>query len=217
MEKRLLEQQQEVALEGYESLRRQHEEVMMLRHDMLRHFHTLQEMSSEEKVSDYLTDLIGQNEKIRTVVQSGNEMLDIMLNGKLTAAMDAGIKVEIVKAEAPEKLPLRDADLCSLVMNILDNALAAASDKEVLEPFIRLNIHVKGNFLAIVCENAANMKKLKQETKQRMSSHPYVKETVPKHGLGLKIIRSIIERYDGGIGMNYDVNYYRIRVILPLS
>ena len=109
-EKRLMEQQQELAQASYENLRRHQEEVMMLRHDMLRHFNTLRDMSGEDAVVAYLTDLIGRNEKIRPVVQSGNKMLDIILNGRLSEAIDAGIRVEILKAEAPEALPLGDAD-----------------------------------------------------------------------------------------------------------
>lgn len=171
-----------LTLESYEKMRRQHEEVMMLRHDMNRHFLALQEMSSEETIKAYLNELIGQNQNIRPVVQRRNEMLDIILNSKLSAAADAGIKVEIVKANAPEKLPLSDADLCSLVMNIMDNALTAAVGSGEAEPFIRLNVHVKSDYLAFICENSADMGKAEPEHK---------KETVPKHGLGLKIVRGI--------------------------
>lgn len=207
VEKQLVRQQQELAYKSYEALRRQQEEVMMIRHDMLRHFTTLREMSSENQVTDYLSDLIGQAEKIRPVLQSGNEMLDIILNGKLSAAIDAGIRVEIIKAEAPEKLPLRDADLCSLIMNIVDNAVTAAQNAKSDTPTILLDIHSKGNFLAIICENTADIKQL-QETEK--------KETVPKHGLGLKIIRNIAERYEGAIDTEYGADYYRIKVALPL-
>lgn len=207
MEKQLLYQQQELAYKSYETLRRQQEEVMMIRHDMLRHFTTLREMSGEEQVADYLTDLIGQTEKTRPVVQSENEMLDIILNGKLTAAIDAGIQVEIVKAEAPEKLPLRDADLCSLIMNIVDNAVAAAGNAQTGAPRILLDIHCKGSFLAIVCENTADIKQFEETAK---------KEIVPKHGLGLKIIHNIAERYEGAIDIEYGADYYRIKVALPL-
>ena len=105
----LMVQRQELAQASYETMRRQHEQVMMLRHDMAKHLNLLRQMTGEPEVASYLEELIGQNEKIRPVVQSGNQMLDIILNGKLTAAADAGIKVEIVRMQVPEKLPLSDA------------------------------------------------------------------------------------------------------------
>ena len=54
-------------------------------------------------------------------------MLDVILNGKLSAAADAGIAVELVRTQAPDKLPLTNAELCSLMLNLLDNAVEAAS------------------------------------------------------------------------------------------
>ena len=133
-------------------------------------------------------------------------MLDTILNGRLSAAIDAGVRVEIVKAEAPAKLPLTDADLCSLVLNLVDNAVAAAAASGAMEPFLRLNIHVKGNFLAFVCENSA----------AQAAEVPAKKQTVPKHGLGLKIIRNITQRYEGMIDTEFEANAYRVRVVLPL-
>ena len=203
----MLEKRRQLALESYENMRRQHEEVMMLRHDMAGHFRILKDMTVDEQVKSYLNNLIGQNQNIRPVVQSGNEMLDIILNSKLSAAIDAGIKVEIGKAEAPETLPLSDADLCSLVMNIMDNAVTAAAGSGAAEPFIRLDIHVKSDYLAFICENSADIRESEKERK---------KETVPKHGLGLKIIRLIAERYKGLIDTEYAEDYYKIRVAIPL-
>ncbi len=210
-EKQMLEKRRQLALESYENMRRQHEEVMMLRHDMGKHFLALQEMSKEENVKAYLRELIGKNQGIRPVVQSGNEMLDIILNSKLSAAAEAGIKVEIVKANAPETLPFSDADLCSLVMNIMDNAITAAAGSGEAEPLIRLNVHVKSDYLAFICENTADLEKDMEQTKQQSK-----KETVQKHGLGQKIIAGITERYNGLLDTESGEHHYRICVEFPL-
>ena len=145
-EERLLVQRSELAQSSYEALRRQHEQVMMLRHDMMKHFQLLRQTTSDGKTAEYLDGLMGENEKIRPVIQSGNEMLDIILNGKLSAAADAGITVELVRTNAPGKLPLTDAELCSLVMNLLDNALEAAA-AGVEQPYIKLDFCVREHFL----------------------------------------------------------------------
>ncbi len=142
-EARLLIQRGELAQSSYEVMRRQHEQVMMLRHDMMKHFQVLRQTVTDEKSAAYLDELIGENEKIRPVVQSGNEMLDVILNAKLSAAADAGIAVEIARMKAPDKLPLSDAELCSLVMNLLDNAIEGAVALGVERPYIKLDFCVK--------------------------------------------------------------------------
>lgn len=85
-ENRLLKRHQELALASYENIQRQHEEVMMLRHDMQKHFTALRAMTDNTEITEYLDKLIDDNEKIRPVVQSGNKMFDIILNSRLADA-----------------------------------------------------------------------------------------------------------------------------------
>ena len=207
-EARLLSERQELALTGYETMRRQHEEVMMLRHDMAKHLSILRQMTGETEVAAYLDELLGQNEKIRPVIQSGNEMLDIILNGKLSAAADAGIKVEIVRMQAPEKLPLSDAELCSLLVNIMDNAVAAASAAGVEQPYIRLDAHLKSGFFVFSCKNSAAREWMQGKKEQ---------ETGPTHGLGLKIIRQISERYGDLMETERGTDDYKVMLAIPLD
>ncbi len=203
-EARLLAQRGELARNSYEVMRRQNEQVMILRHDMMKHFQVLRQTVTDEKAAAYLDELIGENEKIRPVVQSGNEMLDVILNSKLSAAADAGIAVEIVRMKAPDKLPLTDAELCSLVMNLLDNAVEGASVPGVERPYIKLDFSVKEHFFAISCKNSTTMEHIQ-------------KETAPGHGLGLKIIRQIVARYDDLLETEYGADYYCVKMAIPLD
>ena len=104
------------------------------------------------------------------------------------------------------KLPLRDADLCSLIMNIIDNAISAALDTP--KPFIHLNFHESDYIFTFLCENSTDM------TKEKVTEK---KETLQKHGLGLKIIHSIVKQYEGSIDIDYKNNQCRLRLILPLT
>ena len=202
-EARLLVQRGELAQSSYEALRRQHEQVMMLRHDMVKHLRVLRQTVTDEKAAAYLDDLIGENEKIRPVVQSGNEMLDVILNSKLSAAADAGIAVELAHTQAPDKLPLTDAELCSLMLNLLDNAVEAASAAGVKRRYIKLDMHIRNHFFVFVCENGATLDWIN-------------KETAPERGLGLKVIRQIVERYGNLSNTEYGDDYYKVKVLIPL-
>ena len=202
-EARLLAQRFELAQSSYEALRRQNEQVMMLRHDMMKHFRVLRQTVTDEKAAAYLDGLIGENEKIRSVVQSGNEMLDVILNSKLSAAADAGIAVELARTQAPDKLPLTDAELCSLIMNLLDNAVEAASAAGVKRRYVKLDMHIRNHFFVFVCENGATLDWID-------------KETAPERGLGLKVIRQIVERYGNLSNTEYGEDYYKVKVLIPL-
>ena len=180
----------------------------MLRHDMAKHFSTLKTMSTDAQVTSYLEELIGQTEKVPSIVQTGNQVLDIILNSKLSFASAKGLTIDIVNVSAPEKLPLSDADLCSLVMNILDNAITAASESTTEAPFIQIDIHERNDYFTITCKNSASAVPVFKKTK---------KETVQKHGFGLKIIRNITERYHGLFTAEQNKTCYEVKVVIPLS
>ncbi len=203
-EARLLLQRSQLAQNSYAVMRQQNEQVMMLRHDMMHHFQLLRQTTADAKTAAYLDELMGQNETIRPVVQSGNEMLDIILNGKLSAAADAGIAVEIIRMEAPPVLSLSDAELSSLLMNLLDNAVEAAAAPGVARPYIKLDLCIKEHFFMLLCENAATMAHIQ-------------KESAPGHGLGLKIIRQIAARHDNLLETEYGEDFYRVKLAIPLD
>lgn len=204
----LLAQRQSLAQASYESMRKHQEQVMVLRHDMAKHFRLLRQMTGERSVADYLDEIIGENEKIRSVIQSGNEMLDIILNGKLTAAADAGIKIELVRMQAPAKLPLSSRELCSLFMNIMDNAVTAALKSGAEPPYILLDLHVKGDFFVFSCKNSAAWD---------LPGHTEKNDSMGEHGLGLKIIHNITQRYGDLMETERGDDSYKVILAIPLS
>lgn len=84
-ERKVLEAKNKLAMESYENLRCQAEEVNMLRHDTMKHYSLLRELSvhTPERVPGYLDELIGQAKKVRSVVISRNQTLNILLNGTI--------------------------------------------------------------------------------------------------------------------------------------
>lgn len=201
----VLAQQVEIAQSGFENLRRHQEEVMMLRHDMKKHLTFLRQSVSDKGAAEYLDNLIGQQQALSPVVQSRNQALDIILNAKLGEAAGKGIAVEVVQADAPESLPLSDAELCALMMNLLDNAIHATGKTE--KPFLRLDMHQKDGFFVFVCENAAMPEPAEKSAEKKAAS---------QHGLGMKIIEQIITRHGNLMEVERLPGSYRVTVALPL-
>ena len=61
--------------------------------------------------------------------------------------------------------------------------------------------------LGITCENSFDPRAQASKAK---------KETVPKHGLGLKIIRRIAEKYNGAVTEEIHGDRYTIKIALPI-
>lgn len=201
----LLAQQYEIAQSGFENLRRHQEEVMMLRHDMKKHLTFLRQNVSDKGAVQYLDSLIGQQQALSPVVQSRNQALNIILSAKLGEAAGKGIPVEVVQTDAPKSLPLSDTELCALMMNLLDNAIHAAGKTE--KPFLRLDMHQKDGFFVFVCENAAVPEPPEKSTE---------KKDVMQHGLGMKIMKQIMNRHGNLMEVERLSGSCRVTVALPL-
>lgn len=88
-------------------------------------------------------------------------------------------------------------------MNIMDNAIEAASAPGVERRYIKLDLHVENNFFVFACENSSTL-----EWTQ--------KESAPGRGLGRSVIRRITERYGNLLNTEYGDGYYKVSVLLPL-
>jgi len=212
LQAKLLTQRQDLVRASYEAVCTHQEQVMILRHDMAKHMRVLRSMTTDPEVAAYLDELIGENEKIRPVIQSGNNMLDIILNGKITTAADAGIAIEILRSQAPEVLPLSGRELCSLFVNVMDNAIAGAQASCADQPYIQLDLHVKSDFFVFSCKNSAALNHHPSQEPSRDCQDP-----VPSHGLGLKIIRHISRRYGDLLDTESGDDYYKVTVAIPLT
>ncbi len=206
-EQRLLVEYSRLAQTNYENLRQHQEQIMILHHDMNKHLSFLQQMANEEAVSSYLEELVGKRGQILPVIQSGNDMLDIILNGKLNSLYGTNIKVEVKRTNAPKNLPLSDTDFCSLIINLMDNAIHAVMKCEMEQPYISLDLHMKNDFFVFTCENTATMT-------QPPKTHK--KETMQMHGFGLKIIEKIAKRYNALYQPESGANFYKVTLAIPL-
>lgn len=200
-EKHRLLERSEMTRQSYENLRQHNEEVMVIRHDMNRHFQYLRSVIPDGPAAQYLDTLIGQNDRVRPVIQCGNEVLDLVIGSRMAIAGERGVRIELQRTTAPERLALEEKDLCAMMMNLLDNAIEGAANAGVAEPWVRLDLHVKSDFFVCVCENAAATAGAAKE-----------KETVPKHGLGRKIIRHIADKYGVLLQQTQEDGVYRVKL-----
>ena len=76
---------------------------------------------------------------------------------------------------------------------ILENAVEGCQKVSEGQRIIQLNLHSKGNFLFIKCENSYNEDNLRITNGKYKSS----KKNSDRHGYGLKIINGIAEKYNG--------------------
>ncbi|MBQ9459392.1 MAG: GHKL domain-containing protein [Oscillospiraceae bacterium] len=194
----------------YHAQMRYFEDSARARHDFRHTIHTLRELSREKKYADldaYLeryAAALPVNEFHRLC---DNEPLNALLNHYLQTAVQSGISLRL-KLELPEQSGVADVDLCGVVGNILDNALAACSEPGS-EPR-QISLAVTAPFKNCVCIVASNSfnGRVNQKDGRYLSTHH------DGAGLGLASIVSTAERYGGTAQFRHEGSIFYSSVML---
>ena len=113
----------------------------------------------------------------------------------------------------PHTLPFRDEDLCSLLSNLLDNAIEAAAQSGEAEPTVDISILPRQEYLFIHVTNPVD-KTLPE--KRRMTLETTKASHTELHGFGTRIIRRIAERYHGSVKYSMTGGIFTTNVMLEL-
>ncbi|MBS4025176.1 MAG: GHKL domain-containing protein, partial [Clostridia bacterium] len=113
-------------------------------------------------------------------------------------------------------LPLSPEDLTHLVGNLLDNALEAAKTNN--SP--RVELAVTSNAMGLDLKVSNNGKPIPQDVRNSIFTAGYTTKDTNQHsGLGLYIIKQIVDRHNGRLELKEPENYpgVEFKVRIPWS
>lgn len=186
-----------------------HEKSRILKHDMKNHILVITSYlnsSQYDEAKKYTSDILDNLNKMYTYIQTGNSLLNYIINTKLQIAKSSGIDV---KAEI-ENLSFEyigSVDFSALLNNLLDNAIEgslASENKELI-----INILRKKGYDTISIKNLINGSILKNNPKLIST------KTGEGHGYGLTQIKRIVEKYNGMLDIYEEQNYFCVNVVYP--
>ena len=194
----------------YEALQQYIDSDSRARHDFRQAIYTLSEFSSKkdyESIDDYLHKYIETLPQKETVDYCSNSALNALINhyARMASARDIEFHAKVM---LPTDLNIRANDLCSIVGNILENAIKACSDPDLDKRIIRLVISSEqGNELYIAVSNSYGGKLLKKGDR-------YLSNHKGGSGIGLVSITTTAEHYGGSARFSNDDRMFYSDVML---
>ena len=159
-----------------------------------------------DELQNTLEHLLTNMPQMEKQICTGNADLDMLLNHKLTEAKQAGIDTQ-VQISMADRLPFSREDLFSLINNLFNNAIEAASLAD--KPYLHFIIRPQKAYLLIQLRNTCCDNVLK--------NNPALKTTKQQkmfHGLGIPIIRSIVEKYNGTIEFTQEEQIFQCKILI---
>lgn len=187
-------------------LYRSQQQTAVYRHDLRHHMNFLQSCITEKRYDEALSYMDGICEGLeahKIVRYCNDEPLNLILSSYVQKAKANHIAVNI-SVTASDFSRFQSADLCSLFANAIENAINACKQlADESERRIELRVYEKSNRL---CVNMSNT----------CAGEPEFENDIPVthekgHGIGIKSMISIIDKYGGVYGFFADDGEFRFQ------
>lgn len=168
----------------------------------------LVEQREFDKLADYTQKLVKNSEGFQNIVNIPYSMIRAILNYKLSAAREEGIKVSL-NIDIPPGLELNEFDITIILGNLLDNALKACRELSGEERYIELDLGYKPDYLVVKVKNPMVGKVDLEKKRIRVGS-----SQEGKHGFGLNNIENLVKKHDGFMKIEQKNNSFKVNIAL---
>lgn len=206
--------------------------IRKARHEMKNHMMNIKGLAAGEHyeaLEDYIEKLDETIETLDYKFVTGNPVTDVVINDKYQKAVHEGIDFHAEFYYQKEDT-ISVFDMGILLNNLLDNAIEACEGLEEERRYICLSLRQKQNFLFLEVENSFDgvfqweedqqtlcSRKLKGQQNEKYFSDKQeesAKSRFPEHGIGLKNVKEIAERYLGTMDIKINENVFKVTVML---
>ncbi|MGM9536870.1 MAG: sensor histidine kinase [Candidatus Onthomonas sp.] len=186
------------------------EQTRIARHELKNNYFYLEALLKQgkyEQMQAFLDQVIWPEFQRQEQVSTGNQLVDMILSQKVMEARQKGIPI-VLDVLVPKNLKVQPQMLCSLLFNLLDNAIEASQQTE--HPDIYCAMQEKKGYLSIEVRNKIDRSVLQENPKLHTS-----KPDRDNHGIGMKMIRQVVERCDGSLDIREENGWFIVHSFLP--
>lgn len=183
--------------------------IRCIKHDMENHILRMQYLLSKgkyEELKEYLSQTKNYIDFNSNIIESGNESIDSVLNYKLAKLkdMDVETKYDFVISK---DLSISSFDMNIVIGNLIDNALEALERmEEDSKRKLSVSIRSRAGYVKIIIGNSFDGV-IPGKGKTRKSDKI-------NHGIGLKSVENIVEKYGGLLDTRIKDNWFEVCAIL---
>ncbi len=193
---------------------RSEEKVRGLRHDLKHHLSEIQMMADRGKpqeIAEYVrnmqADLLNEGEHI----SSGNADIDSLMNLMLERA-ERELENVRCRVSVPEALDMPAFDWNIILGNLMENAIEAAGKSQ--ERLLQVKIRYRKGMLFIEVRNSYSGELVKTEDWYQSTKAYDRTDESQVHGLGIRNVRRIVEKYDGSMEISDEDGLFEVRILM---
>ena len=187
-------------------------EIYARAHDYLNHLNVLlalaEHNNSVEEIK-YIKEQIGASSEIVDIIDTGNAVINAVLNYKYREAKKKSIIMPLIIDDL-SNLKISESDIVTILSNILDNAIEATEKCDNKKIVLQISKQDQKHLLYIDSSNTCLPDLFIEE------KHHTTKENKENHGYGISNIKYTVEKNNGECIIDQKDGIFRIIITIPL-
>ena len=206
----LLQRQNEIQLSNYTEISKNYQESQKIIHDIKKHLYTLSQLSNidHEKADNYRKIIEKDMDSLIVGFNCTNPILSIVMSQKISVAERENIRVETDVEDLSLDF-IDDLDITAIFANLWDNAIEACTLTDVNQRCIDFSMRQVNGFVIVNIRNSC--------ADDPVSKNGRFVSTKKNHkGIGLSIVSTAIEKYNGLFVTDYQNNTFTVEITIPV-
>ncbi len=218
-EKHFVEKQQMKAMKRrLEEAENFYGSIRKARHEMRNHITNIKGLVAAEQYGEaerYMEKLDETMQGLDFRFSTGNAVTDIIVNDKYRRAAKSGTAF-LVRFEYRETDTISAFDMGIVLNNLLENAVEACEKTGLPGGRISLSLKRRNHFLLVEVENSfdGRLNWKDGEPLPETSKQSSLPDALMEHGIGLKNVRDVAERYLGYMDIRAENGIFKVTVML---
>jgi len=213
----------QIEIQKYKYLENEIKFYRQHRHDLKNHLIIMYELARLGKTEDlraYASEFMERTDQSLLTLQTGNQELDVLLYSKLDQARQNLVEVDVHSTSPLNIHSKRIFNVISIVSNLFDNAIEACIEIDNPDDrSITLSMEKDLFSYSFIVTNTFDPKV--QSLELLHAKNPSFGFTHKKdkkaHGMGLKIVQSLVHRLEGKVQIDiYNQQFFQVKVTLPI-
>lgn len=201
----------ELFRQDYETILRKMESGRIYRHDMRHHLLVLEGLAKQEdvpRILEYVNKLNGGLSEAGQEVFCKNSAINAVLSTCIRRAKSTGCKVT-AKIAVPEEIPFEEMDVCMVLANAIENAVNACGKMPADSRYIDISAGLPDDRkLILAVRNPCPVPVVFD------SAGLPVTDGGDGHGIGLRSVRTVTEKYNGLLHCEYVEGEFQFHAVL---
>jgi hypothetical protein len=212
----IIKQQNNLQLTHYNEMIDNYNHYRKIVHDIRKHMTILTGMNTSDDghYKEYARTITEKMDLLFDEYETKCPILSIIMTQKIRIAKNLGIKL-ILRMEDINLSFISDTDITSIFANLWDNALEACTELPTEQRLINISLVKKGEIIIVQFENSFSGKIKTAQTKDSPRERYLTTKDSSHAGLGLQIIETAIEKYNGHFMIAVSSDLFTATIMLP--